>query len=251
MSELMTFSYDYRQVRTAIIAGSPWFVAADLVELLDIERVHDAVRGLDYDEKGTEIIRTPGGDQRLTVVSEPGLYSLILRSRKPEAKKLKRWVTHEVLPQIRRTGSYATAVPQSLPEALRAYADEVEARTAVEARLREVEPLAESWEKLASASGDYSVRDAAQILCRDGSFQIGQNRLFRYLREAERPWLDQNSRPYQWAVDAGLVSEKASTFQFARTNGDLQLAPPQVRISARGVQRLHAELSKREAMVPA
>lgn len=250
MTQLMVFSYAHRQVRTAIIAGAPWFVASDLVDLLDIGRVHDAVRGLDDDERGTETIRTPGGEQRLTVVSEPGMYSLILRSRKPEAKKLKRWVTHEVLPQIRRTGSYSV-VPQSLPEALRAYADEVEARAVVEARLREVEPLAQSWEKLASASGDYSVRDAAQILCRDGGFQIGQNRLFRYLRETGRAWLDQNSRPYQWAVDAGLVSEKASTFQFARTNGDLQLAPPQVRISVKGLQRLHTELSKHGELVDA
>lgn len=111
------------------------------------------------------------------------------------------------------------------------------------ARVEELEPLAQSWEKLAAATGDYSVRDAAQVLCRDGGIQVGQNRLFRHLRGSARPWLDQNSRPYQWAVDAGLVAEKVSSFRFHRTNGEEQLAAPQVRVTAKGLQRLHRELS--------
>lgn len=245
MSEIQIFQYLETQIRTIGTSAEPWFVASDVAKVLGYRDAHNLTRRLDDDEKGTRSASTPSGSQIMAVISESGLYAALTGSQVPGAKAFKRWVTHEVLPQIRRTGSYSATVPQSLPEALRAYADEVEARTAVEARLREVEPLAESWEKLASASGDYSVRDAAQILCRDGGFQIGQNRLFRYLRGTGRAWLDQNSRPYQWAVDAGLVSEKPSTFQFARTNGDLQLAPPQVRISVKGLQRLHGELSKR------
>ncbi|MDJ0319788.1 phage regulatory protein/antirepressor Ant [Pseudarthrobacter sp. PS3-L1] len=118
------------------------------------------------------------------------------------------------------------------------------------ARVEELEPLAKSWEKLAAATGDYSVRDAAQVLCRDGGVQVGQNRLFRHLREAQRPWLDSNSRPYQWAVDAGLVAEKISSFKFHRTNGEEQLATPQVRITAKGLQRLHRDLSPSRELLP-
>lgn len=117
------------------------------------------------------------------------------------------------------------------------------------ARVDELTPMASAWEKLASATGDYSVRDAAQVLCRDGGIQVGQNRLFTHLKTAPRPWLDKHTRPYQWAVDAGLVAEKISSFKIQRTNGDEQLATPQVRITAKGLQRLHKELSPSKEMV--
>jgi prophage antirepressor-like protein len=90
--------------------GSPWFVALDLLDLLNLDR--KAMERLDDDEKGVAAIHTPGGVQSMTTVNEPGLYSLILGSRKPEAKRFKRWVTHEVLPAIRRTGHYGAA-PQA------------------------------------------------------------------------------------------------------------------------------------------
>lgn len=76
--------------------GAPWFCAKDVCEAVGVDRTHDAVRGLDDDEKGAVTIRTPGGPQEMLHVSEAGLYSLILRSRKKEAKRFKRWVTHEV-----------------------------------------------------------------------------------------------------------------------------------------------------------
>lgn len=96
--------YRLRMVR---IDGEPWFVAADVCKVLGTH-VRDANRLLDEDEKGVDTIHTPGGEQQVSVVNEPGLYSLILRSRKPEAKRFKRWVTHEVLPTIRKTGGYMT-----------------------------------------------------------------------------------------------------------------------------------------------
>ncbi|MFC5996926.1 Bro-N domain-containing protein [Pseudonocardia hispaniensis] len=126
MNDIVPFHYGAHEVRTVEIDGEPWFVAADVCTILDIGRVHDAVRGLDDDEKGADTIRTPGGDQQVTIVNEPGLYSLILRSRKPEAKAFKRWITHEVLPAIRRTGSYSVA-PTSQLDILRAAIDQIEA----------------------------------------------------------------------------------------------------------------------------
>lgn len=112
-----------QEVRTTTLAGEPWFVAADVCTVLDIAHSASSLRLLDDDEKGVQSVHTPGGDQQMTTVNEPGLYSLILRSRKPEAKAFKRWITHDVLPQIRKTGSYAVPVPRTYAEALRAHAD--------------------------------------------------------------------------------------------------------------------------------
>ncbi|MDQ8022170.1 MAG: Bro-N domain-containing protein [Moraxellaceae bacterium] len=99
------FAFDSHAVR--VLEGEdrePWFVAADVLSILTLDR--KALERLDDDEKGVNSIHTPGGTQEMTVVSEPGLYSLVLGSRKPEAKRFRRWVTHEVLPAIRKTGGY-------------------------------------------------------------------------------------------------------------------------------------------------
>ena len=104
------FSYNNVNVRTVMQDGEPWFVAKDVCDVLGLSDVSKAIQALDEDEKGTNSIPTPGGTQQLSIVNEPGLYSLILRSRKPEAKQFKRWITHEVLPTIRKTGgAYLTA----------------------------------------------------------------------------------------------------------------------------------------------
>ena len=95
--------------------GEIWFVASDVAEALGYSEAKDMTRNLDDDEKGRQIVPTLGGDQEMTVINEPGLYSAILKSRKPEAKAFKKWVTSEVLPSIRKTGSYAVQKPQNLP----------------------------------------------------------------------------------------------------------------------------------------
>ena len=114
---LAPFAYDGHQVRVITDdQGEPWFVAADVCAVLGITT--EQTRRLDDDEKGLRSMQTPGGTQSMTTVNEFGLYSLILGSRKPEARAFKRWVTHEVLPAIRRTGSYstpATTHPSTLP----------------------------------------------------------------------------------------------------------------------------------------
>ena len=91
-----------------------WFIAADIAKILGYRDALNAVRTLDDDEKGTHIVSTLGGDQALTVISEAGLYRLIFTSRKPVAERFKRWLAHEVLPEIRRTGSYV-GLPASRP----------------------------------------------------------------------------------------------------------------------------------------
>lgn len=96
----------FGQVRTMTIEGSPWFVAADVCKALEMSDVNMSIRRLDEDEKGTSSICTLGGTQKMSIVNEPGLYTLVLGSRKPQAKAFKRWITHEVIPQIRKTGGY-------------------------------------------------------------------------------------------------------------------------------------------------
>lgn len=109
MHELTVFEKaEFGKVRVVEREGDPWFVAKDVCECLELTDVSKTISLLDDDEKGTNSIRTPGGEQQMLVVSEPGLYSLILRSRKPEAKAFKRWVTHDILPSIRKHGLYAT-----------------------------------------------------------------------------------------------------------------------------------------------
>ena len=90
--------------RSKTLEGEPWFVAADVCRALGIDRTQ--TRRLDEDEKGVYSAQTPGGQQDMSIVNEPGLYALVLSSRKPEAKAFKRWITHEVIPNIRKTGGY-------------------------------------------------------------------------------------------------------------------------------------------------
>ena len=118
MSEITVFENNqFGEIRTLSVDGEPWFVAADVCRALEIGDTQSALRRLDDDEKGKDSIRTPGGNQELLIVSESGLYSLVLGSRKPEAKLFKRWITHEVIPAIRKTGVYA-ANPLSQAEML-------------------------------------------------------------------------------------------------------------------------------------
>lgn len=106
---LTVFSFDSHAVRTVLVDGEPWFVAADVCEVLSITNNRNATSRLDDDEKGVRTMDTPSGPQEMGVINESGLYSLILGSRKPEAKRFKKWVTSEVLPSIRKTGGYQDA----------------------------------------------------------------------------------------------------------------------------------------------
>ena len=109
MSQIIPFEFESHALRVNLdAAGQPWFVAADVCAALDLPETHKAIARLDDDEKGRNSIPTPGGQQEMSVVNESGLYNLVLGSRKPEAKRFKRWITHEVLPSIRKTGAYAS-----------------------------------------------------------------------------------------------------------------------------------------------
>lgn len=162
-------------VRVAMTNEEPWFVAADVAAVLGYSATSAMTRTLADDEKGVQSLHTPGGEQQFIVINEPGLYSAILRSRVEGAQRFKRWVTHEVLPSIRRTGSYLVAsaspalpditTPQGVLALAQQFARTAEQLVEADAKLRELEPKALAHDTLMAAQdGDVLVREAAKVL---------------------------------------------------------------------------------------
>lgn len=214
MTALDLFEHGNWSVRTLLVDDEPWFVAADVCGALGLSNVSMAVAPLDDGDISTAAVTDSVGRlQQTKIVAEAGLYQLIFQSRRPEAKTFKRWVTTEVLPALRRTGTYtmaptepAFAVPTTYAEALQLAADQARQLEQIGERVAELEPAAEAWQALASADGDLSVRDAALILQRDG-INIGAQRLFVRLRDLG--WIDRSNRPLQQhcANGTGRVAE--------------------------------------------
>ena len=180
----------FGQVRVVDVDGEPWFVARDVCECLELGNPRTSIALLAEDEKGVHTMDTPGGQQEMSIVSEAGLYSLILRSRKPEAKAFKRWITHEVLPSIRKTGQYGgyalPRVPQSFPDALRMIADiEEEKQLALEQRdyyKRTKAEIGSRREATAMATASTATRRANRL---EDSLGIGKT----YKQVKAIPWL--------------------------------------------------------------
>lgn len=165
-------------------SGEPWFVAKDVCDALCLGRQHDSTRYLDADEKGEGLVDTPSGKQTMVVINEPGFYKLIMKSRKPEAKAFQRWVTHEVLPSIRKKGGYIAAAPDETPEQIMARAvllaqDTIERQ---KAQIEELKPKALFADSVAASDGTCLVGELAKMMRQNG-VQIGQNRLFEKLRQ--------------------------------------------------------------------
>lgn len=135
MTRALVHRYHDSDIRIVLRGGEPWFVAKDVCDVLEVGNSRDAVARLDEDEKGVGTIDTPGGPQEMAVVNEPGLYALVMTSRKPEAKAFRRWVTHEVLPSIRRTGVYAA--PMAIEDLIILQAQSVKELKATVSRLEE------------------------------------------------------------------------------------------------------------------
>lgn len=167
MSNLIPFNFEANEIRVVDIDGQPWFVASDIAKALDYRDAHQMTRVLDEDEKGAHILSTPGGAQSVSIINEAGLYSVILSSRKPEAKQFKRWVTTEVLPTIRKTGQYqapAFYVPQTLPEALRMAADLADQVQQQKQLIEHQKPAVEFVERYVEARSAKSMREVAKVL---------------------------------------------------------------------------------------
>lgn len=166
MNELKIFEKEeFGKVRVVGHDGDPWFVAKDVCECLELGNPRSSLALLDEDEKGVHSVDTPGGKQEMTIVSEPGLYSLILRSRKPEAKAFKRWVTHDILPSIRKTGGYGVAaLPQTYIEALEALVESEKAKQKALETVEYQKPLVQIAEVRIDKKGCFSLTDINKSL---------------------------------------------------------------------------------------
>lgn len=193
MSNLAVFdNREFGQIRALVDSqGAPAFVAKDVCLALGIGKYRDAVSTIDDDERGSVLVDTPGGRQQMTTVTEPGFYKLVMRSRKPEAKAFQRWVTHEVLPALRRDGGYMVARADETPEETMARAvllaqqtiDRQRSRIAgLEAENEEMRPKALFADAVAASDGTCLIGEFAKMLRQNG-VDIGQNRLFVMLRE--------------------------------------------------------------------
>lgn len=185
MNELKTFeNAQFGQVRTVMQNGEPWFVAADVCKALEIANSRDALSRLDSDEKSVASTDTLGGRQCMTVINEPGLYSLVLGSRKPEAKAFKRWITHEVIPSIRKSGGYIAGQEsmtdaELLSKALLVAKRQIDAR---DKQIADMQPKALFADAVSASSSSILIGELAKLLRQNGR-DIGQNRLFQWLRE--------------------------------------------------------------------
>lgn len=211
MNDLQIFNNpEFGQVRTVVIGDEPWFVAADVCRALDIGNSRQAVTRLDDDEKNTVTLNDgiPGNPEK-TVVNEPGLYSLVLGSRKPEAKAFKRWITHEVIPAIRKTGGYsvpltpAEQMAQGLLAAQKLLAEK-------DKRIEEMRPKEIFADAVSVSRTDILIGDLAKLIKQNGH-DIGQKRLFSWLREKgyliKRKGFDWNM-PTQKAMEMKLFRVK-------------------------------------------
>jgi anti-repressor protein len=179
VTALETFSFDEMPVRKGVVDGEPVFVGKDTCDALGVVKYRDALAQLDDDERVSIAVDTPGGRQQMIAVTEAGLYSLMLISRSPKVNRFKRWVTHEVIPQLRRTGSYSVQhqIPQTYAAALRLAADETERAEKAERQIAIDAPKVEAFDNLMDADGYYDFLSAGKIL------GVGRTTLFRRLRE--------------------------------------------------------------------
>ena len=183
--------FDGQELKMIERNGEVLFQLNNVCEILSISpRV--VKQRLDKDVCSTYPLQTAGGMQNMTFINEDGLYDVILDSRKPEAKKFRKWITSEVLPSIRKDGSYSLQVPQTLPEALRAYADEVEAHESTRKALATAEPKAKYFDALVERKLLTNFRDTAKEL------HIGQKKFISFLLDNEYVYRDKKRKlkPY-------------------------------------------------------
>lgn len=217
MNELQLFNFENNQVRTLLINDEPWFVGKDVAQILGYSNPNKAIRDhVDEEDKLTERFVLSGQNREAIVINESGVYALVFSSKLPDAKRFKRWVTSEVLPQIRKTGSYAT--PQLTGEELMAKAL-IEANSVLarqSKQLEEQKPKVLFADSVIASKGSILVRELAKLIKQNG-YDIGEKKLYRWLRE--KGYICKNStEPTQMAMNLGLFEIVVRTIE----RGDAQ-----------------------------
>ena len=232
MNDLQVFQNErFGEVRTVIREGQPWFVAADVCRVLELDPT--ATRRLDEDEKDTlRLTQGTSGNPNVTIVNEPGLYVLVMGSRKPEAREFRRWITHEVIPAIRQTGGYVgnddlflqTYLPyadestKAMFRATLATINDQNRKIAEQSRKIEQDAPKVLFASSVEASSTGILIGALAKLLRQNGVELGQNRLFERMRKdgylISRPGSDWNM-PSQRSMEAGFMRIKESTVTHA------------------------------------
>ena len=250
-NEIQRFDFKGAALRTLTDgAGEPWFVAKDVCDILEISNNRDAISQLDDDEKNTVVI---SGNPNKAIISEPGLYRLVMRSRKPEAKEFQRWVTHEVLPQIRRTGGYIPASETDDDMTILAKAVMIGQRTmeaqkrkiaAQQSRIDELQPKASMWDNFVDIPDVLSVVNSAKLLSNLGR-PIGRKTLFSWLEH--NGWVFRENGHWsarQNRIDAGhLVMVPPKTHGTHRDGTTFSFAPT-VKITRKGLGLIARRMSE-------
>lgn len=214
MNELKQFNFENNQVRTLLINDEPWFVGKDVAEILGYSNTRDALsKHVDSEDKNSVAIHDGNkGNPNLTIINESGVYALVFSSKLQSAKKFKHWVTSEVLPTLRKTGSYAT--PQLTGEELMAKAL-IEAKSVLERQNKqiiEMKPKAIFADAVATSDTSILIGDLAKLIKQNGT-DIGQKRLFERMRNDGYLIKTGTSKnmPTQMAMEKGLFEVKERT----------------------------------------
>ena len=245
------------RLRVILREDEPWFVALDICEVLGDIRPNDVSTRLEGDEyalvgagvvsNGSQTVGR-GGARRLAVVSESGLYSLIMGSRKPEAKAFKRWVTHEVLPTIRKYGAYGEVrptTPTSFAEALELAAKQARELEAAGKELEEARPAVEIVERMTASNGCMALAFAAQ--CLGLGRQTFINHLQRLGLVMNKPGSSDHLRPYQSQLRTGRFEVEAQTF--TKKGAEEETTTARTRITPKGLVHV-ARLLQAEGALP-
>lgn len=230
----------FGKIRVIEEAGALYFIAVDVCNALGIDKRQ--IRRLDEDEKGVRSTHTPGGTQKMSVVTEPGLYALVLSSRKPEAKTFKRWIIHEVIPTIRKTGGYVnnddlfveTYFSDANEEQKEMFRSTLKRIRTLNHKIEEDKPKVLLANAVSGSDNAISVADMAKILKQNG-VDIGQKRFYEWLREkgflVKQAGISWNT-PTQRGMNSGFFEIK----EYAFVNGDKTFITKTTRITGKGQQ---------------
>lgn len=241
-NEIQKFDFKGASLRTLTDeAGEPWFVAKDVCDILGHSNVSMALDRLDDDERSKFNLGRQG---ETNIVNEAGLYVLVLGSRKPEAHEFKRWVTHEVLPQIRRTGGYIptsdadddmTILAKAVMIGQRTMEEQKQRIAAQQSRIDELQPKASAWDNFVDIPDALSVRDSAKLLSNLGR-PVGQMELFEWLDRHD--WIFRENKHWsarQSRINAGHLMMVPSKSHGTHKDGTPFAFPPTVKVTRKGL----------------
>ena len=261
-NEIQPFEFEGNKVRALADGDEVMFVASDIAKILGYRDAANLARNLDGDERGIHEVSTPSGTQNMTVLTESGLYRSILNReiayvKEPEAqafvKRFQRWVTHEVLPQIRKTGGYIPAGDADSDEDIMARAVLVAQKTierknqqlqAKDAQIRELEPKAQALDDFTNVEDRLLIRDAAKVLSNAGT-PIKEKQLREWM--ADHNWIFKSGGSWRATAEhctAGHLVMVMSQKHGVKDDGTEFAFPPTVRITRKGLALLHKRLGE-------